>query len=386
MLINKLSLFLILIVILTYSDVVYGQERVYVEINTKGIEKEKLVLHFDDGAVLDVISMNPGDSTVVVDRPIYTIHARLTVSYDNKYFQNYFITGDRGVLNLFYDADNKTTSFDTQRNTNVVPIYDTVSNEIYRELKNGQKLESMKLNTLFVNHGAEIRSNDSIKYELSLLIKEINKKSMDLLSSYGDDFLSFYYFKDQILSLTDLIESDPEYNNQLLAYYNNTFPDKFKSTGEGKKIAIQLQQKASALILTEGAMIPDILVRDVQGKTISLRNLDSDYALLDFWASWCRPCIEQLPDVKALHQQFSTDKLSVISISIDRDSTKFSKSVKEHQLNWTNSLDRARIVSSSLGISSVPTVLLLDRSGKISYYKNGGRLDLERIRKIILGN
>lgn len=383
MLVARLQFLLVLTLSLALSGLAYGQDHVHLKINLTGIDKEKLVVHFDDGIVLDIVDLNQGDTTIIVDKPIYTSRPTISLAYGRKNYDRFFIDSTVAVLNLFYDANRSTAQFYTDSNTNLTTIYDTVSNEIYRDLRRGQIAEQKKINDIYIKHGRAVRTNDSLKYELTNLAKSINAKSMDFLLKYRDDFFSFYYFKAQVMGLASLIENDSEYYTALLAYYNNTFPEEFRNTGEGKKIADELQQKISPVLLKEGEMMPDIHFKNISGDTIVFKEQKENFVLLDFWASWCGPCIQQIPDIKALRKEFSADSLKIVGVSIDRDSTSFINSIEEHKMDWVHSLDRGSLLSGKLGINSVPSVLLLDRNGKIVYYKKGGRLNMEKIRAII---
>jgi hypothetical protein len=75
--------------------------------------------------------------------------------------------------------------------------------------------------------------------------------------------------------------------------------------------------------------------------------------------------------------------LKIVGISIDRDSVSFLKSIKENEMNWGHSFDRGGILSGSLGFTSIPRIVLLDRNGKIVYYKHGGRIDMQKINAIL---
>ncbi|AIM37975.1 hypothetical protein KO02_15735 [Sphingobacterium sp. ML3W] len=384
--VTRAQFLVILTILLSSSAFVYGQGHVKVNINLSGIDKEKLVVHFDDGVILDVLDLTQGDSTIIVDKEIHTLYPTFSVVYDRKYYKKFFVDSNIAVLNLYFDESKTADPFYYDGSTNVTAIYDTVSNEIYSSLKRGQIAEVLKLNDLFTKHGHEIRTNDSVKYELTNIVKVINAKSMDYLAPYANDFFSFYYFKDQVLTLASLIENDSEYYSKLLAYYNNTFPEEFRNTGEGKQIIARLQQKISPVLLQENEIMPDIHIKDINGVAIHLKDPKEHFVLLDFWASWCTPCLQQIPDIKALRNQFSTDELKIVSISIDKDSTSFLNSIKEHRMDWVHSLDRSSSLSDSLGISSIPTLLLVDQNGKIVYYKNGGKLDMDRIRAIVRAN
>lgn len=365
----------------------FAQEysRVKIKVNLHGIDNEKLTLQFDDGIVLEELKPGRGDSSLFIDRPINTPYPRISTIYNSQYCENYFIEDNNAILNLFYDVSKKDAPVYSYKNTNITVI-DTVSNKFYGDLRKDQEDELSKLNTFFKKHGHEIRSNDSVKYELTGLIKAINAKSMNFLATNSNDFFSFYYFKDQVLGLTNFIERDSEYYTHLLTYYNNTFPEKFRQSGEGKQIVSDLKQHISPVLLKENMAMPDVYFKDNHGDSIFYKNQKENFVLLDFWASWCGPCVQQIPDIKALRAQFSADSLKIVSISIDRDSASYVNSIKQHKMDWLHSLDRGAVLSGSLGISSVPTVLLVDRNGKIVYYRNGGKLDVDRIRSIVSNN
>ncbi|MNL31667.1 Thiol-disulfide oxidoreductase ResA [compost metagenome] len=129
--------------------------------------------------------------------------------------------------------------------------------------------------------------------------------------------------------------------------------------------------------------MPDIYFKDIYGDTIFFKNQPERFVLLDFWASWCGPCLEQIPDLRLLRENFSEDRLKIVGISIDRDSVSFINSVKENKMDWIHSFDRGGILSSSLGFSSIPRIVLLDRNGSIVYYKKGGKLDMQKINAIL---
>jgi len=373
---------MILAILSTLCCFAQGHNRVKIKIHVHGIDNGKLVVQFDDGIVMEELKLSQGDSILLIDRFINTPYPRVSTIYNRQHFENYFIEGDVAVLNLFYDANKTNAQVYSDKNVNVTVI-DTFSNKFYAALRKDQEVELSNLNTLFKKHGHEIRTNDSVKYELTSLIKAINAKSMDFLSGNADDFFSFYYFKDQVLGLTSFIERDPEYYTHLLAYYERTFPDKFRQSGEGKQIVSDLKQRLSPVLLKENMTMPNVYFKDSHGDSILYKNQKESFVLLDFWASWCGPCVQQIPDIKALRDQFSTDNLKIVSISIDRDSASYINSIKQHKMDWVHSLDKGAVLSSSLGINSVPTVLLVDRNGKIVYYKNGGKLDVDKIRSIV---
>lgn len=373
---------LLLLLLLMPSSLVCGQEKVKLQIHFKGINKNLFNIHFDDGLMQDFIQLSPEDTSKFVEKNSYTLYPRILISYKGNYY-NYLINKKKSKIHIYYDSCRIDFPFYSDQSEDITPIYDTVSSPIFRKLRSDLKTEYLQLTELWSKHGSEIRTNDSVKFVLRQLTKEMNSKTMEVLTSYPNDFFSFLYFKEQVLIPTLSVEDDSEYYNNLLAYYNRTFPSEFRLTDEGKQIVKDMEQKITPVFIKEGEMMPDIYFKDIYGDTIFFKNQQESFVLLDFWASWCGPCLAQIPDIRLLRNTFSEDLLKIVGISIDSDSVSFLKSIKENEMSWVHSFDRGGILSGSLGFTSIPRIVLLDRNGKIVYYKHGGRIDMQKINAIL---
>ena len=93
----------------------------------------------------------------------------------------------------------------------------------------------------------------------------------------------------------------------------------------------------------------------------SLADCRGRYTLVHFWASWCGPCKEQIPSVRQLHEQIGAEKLAVLSLSLDHDSTAWTKSIGALGLPWP----QGRLDGTTTAVSSVPYYWLLDGEGKL---------------------
>jgi len=85
-----------------------------------------------------------------------------------------------------------------------------------------------------------------------------------------------------------------------------------------------------------GKPFPEIVVFNLQKKLINIKlNPDTVY-LIDYWASWCRPCIGKLPEYKAFYQKYKKDAFQILSIALDNDYEAWRQSVKENKISWRN--------------------------------------------------
>jgi len=86
--------------------------------------------------------------------------------------------------------------------------------------------------------------------------------------------------------------------------------------------------------------------------------------LLDFWASWCGPCRESLPQLKVLQQVFRSDQLQVISVDEDKNEATGRSFASEHGMNWEVQFDSSGATARQHGVSAYPTFILVDGSGR----------------------
>ena len=130
-----------------------------------------------------------------------------------------------------------------------------------------------------------------------------------------------------------------------------------------------------------GFRAPNFAAKDLKGKTVKL---GKGYTLLDFWGSWCNPCIALVPHLVEIHQQYPD--LNIISIANERDKTtmpKLKKLISEHNMNWTHAceiLNDSTGMASKYAVSSFPTTFIIDPSGNV-VFRGTGSNDTAKLKK-----
>lgn len=153
--------------------------------------------------------------------------------------------------------------------------------------------------------------------------------------------------------------------NEFEYIYNNASAE-IKQSENGKKMAEKLIFFKQSMI---GSMAPKFFGVDIFDHKISLDEfLSKKYVLIDFWASWCGPCREEIPFMNELHKKYKDQGFEIVSISIDDDLSKWRNAVKKEQIeHWKHfsTVQNKSSVNKDYFVNGVPHKILVDKNGKI---------------------
>lgn len=107
-------------------------------------------------------------------------------------------------------------------------------------------------------------------------------------------------------------------------------------------------------------------LRRVAGGLVKSRDFDGKVVILNFWASWCPPCREEIPGLVELWKQYGDKGLVVVGVSLDEGGTERVEAfIKQFEINYPVVMGTPEVVAAFGGIESIPTTFILDRHGKI---------------------
>jgi peroxiredoxin len=141
------------------------------------------------------------------------------------------------------------------------------------------------------------------------------------------------------------------------------------------------------------AKAPSFHAKDMNGEAVALEDLlGKGPVLVDFWATWCKPCIKELPHIQRLHEQYSAKGLTVLAVTIDspKSQSRVKPFVTGRGFTFTVVMDGSQDVFRKMqGKGSIPYVVVLDADGNIRYrhtgYRPGDEQELEKIVRELLG-
>ncbi len=215
----------------------------------------------------------------------------------------------------------------------------------------------------------KIEENGEVFFESDHTEKSFDYYSLNLQRS------NFWRLTDSMISgntnsevsaeiiLTQLCRAN--YPAETIQTYYNKLTDSIRNSISGKIVAAYLRARNQ---MKEGSLVGNFVLKDSSGKSIQLGEISSDYILLDFWFSSCKPCIESFPSLINLYKGYSRTKFEIIGLSVDREKLKpqWKKAILKNQLPWINLLDSESAVSyRTFSLENSPTQILLARQRSI---------------------
>ncbi|MDR0709019.1 MAG: TlpA family protein disulfide reductase [Spirochaetaceae bacterium] len=135
----------------------------------------------------------------------------------------------------------------------------------------------------------------------------------------------------------------------------------------------QAFSRAGLPLLREKQPVTDFSLKLVDGRTVTLGALKGKVVFLNFWATWCPPCREEMPSMEILYRHFRDKDLELIAVDIMEGDKAVSAFLSDNNLSFPAALDSNGRVSNRYGIQAIPATFVIDRDGKIILYTVGGR-------------
>ena len=127
--------------------------------------------------------------------------------------------------------------------------------------------------------------------------------------------------------------------------------------------------------LDAGSKMPEIGLTDLSGKPVNAASLAGKVVIVDFWATWCAPCKEELPILQKLYKKYGAQGLVIVGVSVDKDASNIQSFVKKLGLSFPVVHDANHQVSGRYQPPRMPSSYIVDRKGIVKYVHGGFRAD-----------
>lgn len=330
------------------------------------INEKGFVIYYENGIRRTEIRPNFKEKQFVVADSFYSRYATIMIAYrdkNTKYreYNNFWITDTPAIVTFLPDSTSP-DPLSKRKLINAIEVSQMGENKL-NELKTKEVKDFQDF--YFANQD-KIAKNDleTVKtyHEKS---QKINNKNIKFIKENANLYYSFWLFRTSMIvnSLTPI--------DTLFKIYNTVFPDSLKNSIEGEFIENTLRSRN----LKKRDLAPNFSLKDIRGKDIKLPDYKDKHILLTFWASWCGPCVKEIPTLLKIKEKYPSDKLEIISINLDDDSTSFSKAVQKYKMEWVH-IFGDKSLRDTYGVMGIPEVFLINKLGEI-IYKRGQEKDFD---------
>jgi len=302
------------------------------------------------------------------------------------------IKGNKFKLNFPFSGAseiNVLTTSETKDRVLLIEENEAITIKLFKDSLSSSVISGGKENTLFYNYIQSSKQQNAKKRDISqklavsrresdgIMVQELTtqlkdldiaakKQKQDLVTNNPNSIVS-------VIVLSDLINGKALDITQTERYFEKLSSD-VKAAPMGKSIAQYIAQQKSQRIAAKladvGNKAPEFKAPTPDGKELALSQTLGKYTIIDFWASWCRPCRAENPNVVRVYNEYHDKGLNIVSVSLDRkgQDNRWKKAITDDQMDWyhvSNLQFWQDPIAKSYGVRSIPATFLLDENGVI---------------------
>ena len=207
-----------------------------------------------------------------------------------------------------------------------------------------------------INKTDNEKKREQLMAQYDSLLKKINSEVGSFVAAKPGSFVTPF-----LLYITGQMLDDP----MVMEHRFNSLADNIRNSLIGKMLSEYIAFNKVGAVGTEAL---DFTQTDPDGKEVSLSSFKGKYVLVDFWASWCKPCRMENPNVVKAYNKFSPKNFTVFGVSLDKEKDPWLKAIKTDNLNWPQVSDLQFWNNSAAvlyHVQGIPQNFLIDPNGKI---------------------
>jgi peroxiredoxin len=338
-----------LLILLAFSPAI-----LFAQNQTKGFEIKGNVTGLADGKV-QIVTMND-DHTVIasdsVKNGVFTLKG--SVTEPTLYFlvmsteqPQYLYVENKPISITGSKADIKNIKIEGSQSQNDFLEFNKKFNPLIAELNGFAAL---------IQQENDDKKKEDLFKKYDSVVKKVDAEVAGFVASKPSSYVSAF-----LLSVSAQVLANPVVMEQRF----NSLSEDVRNSEIGKGLAQSIAYFKIGAVGTEAL---DFTQNDVDGKPVKLSSFKGKYVLLDFWASWCKPCRAENPNVVKVYNQFKDKNFTVLGVSLDQSKDAWVKAIDADRLTWNHVSDLQQwnnAVAQMYHIQSIPGNFLIDPNGKI---------------------
>ena len=242
-------------------------------------------------------------------------------------------------------------------------FFRTYFDEVMGSNKERQRIQQ---EGMAANRQGDTSRVNSLRAEMQDINENSVSKRMKMIDNHPESNVSVLILSDLLgLRLIDATKAEKEFN---------TLSEKVQNSEKGKKLSEMIAKaKASEIASTLpeiGNKAPQFSAPTPAGEKLALSDAMGKYTIVDFWASWCKPCRMENPNVVNIYKKYHDKGLNIISVSLDKPDEKeaWMNAISKDKMDWyhvSNLMFWKEPVAKEYGVTAIPATFLLDENGVI---------------------
>ena len=320
---------------------------------------------FEDGTKIFVNTVTNNNQPKVID----------TLIVNSGSFKGVYPKSELLSINLLQVENTKATVLYFPENSNLKAT-------LYKDSIQSSFVLGSQQNDSYKEFMDQLRKFNKTKSEKSELFKQARREqdgiaAKDLQSEIQDISIAENNYKIQFVSnnpnslfsvllLTELVNKK-EISSADATTIINKYSPKIAVTSSSKSLKTMIKSMKKADV---GGLAPDFSAPTPGGDQLALNDVLGKYTIIDFWASWCKPCRRENPNVVKVYEEYHDKGLNIISVSLDKAGQKerWIKAIEADKMNWehvSNLKGWNEPIAKMYNVRSIPATFLLDENGTI---------------------